>query len=133
MNSLNQMNKIFKEAFEKDFNYYMRHGKLPPNSPSPQQIREATERDQMEKYLLSLPPLKRGVYKVKCLEDVYNMWGQLVGKQGEIIEMKNDGLKPKDCSMGTKHYAGCINQDGGMSPSELYIPGKQIEILEFLG
>ena len=86
----------------------------------------------MDEYLHSLPPLKRGKYRVKFLKDTYGVYERLIGKANEEGILINDGLKPKNCSMGSKHYAGCINQDGGMSPSDLFVPGIDLEILEFL-
>ena len=118
MSNLVAMNKLFREAL-KDF---LETGKMPKDRRKKQ--------EEWKTYVNSLPPLDKGVYKVKCLKDVYSLWNIIVGKEGDVIELKNDGMKPPHCSMGTRHYSGCINQDGGMSPSELYVPGIDIEILE---
>lgn len=124
MSNLDAINKLFREAY-KDF---LETGKMP--EPTAEQLERRKKQQEWETYVNSLPPLGKGVYKVRCLRDVYSLWNTIVGKEGDVLELKNDGMKAPHCSMGTRHYSGCINQDGGMSPSELYVPGIDIEILE---
>lgn len=126
--SLSSMNTLFKDAFDKRQN----------ETPSEREHRwslqeeERKRREEFELYVNSLPALSKGSYEVEALRDVHCTYGTLVAKKGEVFILKNDGMKPSNCSMGTKHYSGCINRDGGMSPSELYVPGIDIKIMKKL-
>jgi hypothetical protein len=122
-NNLSAMSKIFKEAFEN----------FPEVKPmSEQDVAELKKRQETEEYIDSLPELLPGTYKVRLLQKFDGGWDYLKGEIGDIVEVSNCGVRSNDRSMGTRHRAGCINIDGGMSPSWLFIPGIHVEILERL-
>ena len=122
--SINNMNAIFKEAYKE----FLETGKMP--EPTPEQLEERKRREEMEKYIDSLPPLSAGTYKVKLLKDFAGGWHYLIGNTGDVVTIENCGVRSEGRSMGTRHRAGCINIDGGMSPSWLFVPGIDIEIIE---
>lgn len=122
-NNISAISKIFKEAFEK----------FPEGQPvSAQYTEELKKRQETEEYIDSLPELLSGTYKVRLLQKFDGGWDYLKGEIGDIVEVSNCGVLSNGRSMGSRHRAGCINIDGGMSASWLFIPGIHIEILEKL-
>ena len=132
MNSVSKLNELFAKVYAEECKDLSENRKIKKKNQTLGQLVRKKYKEKIETYIDNLPPLSAGTYKIKLLKDFNGGWDYLEGKAGDIVLIENCGVRSEERSMGTRHRAGCINVDGGMSPSWLFIPGFDIEIIERL-
>ena len=91
--SIDKMNAIFKKAYKE----FLETGKM--SEPTLEQLEERKRREEVEKYIDSLPNLSAGTYKVKLLKDLVNL-----GNDTDTIIKEAEGVDFSNAEQATDFY-----------------------------